>query len=317
MESSREAGALPHAPAGKRLVRAYGPSRPDARFFLCLFSREEKAKHWGLGRELAELLPRGLLEVPEVIGAVLANDKARLHRRVEVAPEAQVDRAAERGDVRAVVDAAVLLDVRGRLLGAVEGHVGEEMVANVRVRDVVQPAVVPRAHGAVEGGKGAAQPGPLLVVIVRHQLVRVLHEGDAREVHVHNHLGDEIDHRDLIEAVHLARVAEDSEHGDHATVGRTDLPLLLWREKTARLRVKVRLALVLARASVVVEEVEPPADGPDERNAEDRALVRLEPLRLLAVRVSRRRHPRLAICEVVGAAVVLGVRDLPRVVGCE
>jgi hypothetical protein len=79
--------------------------------------------------------------------------------------------------------------VHGGLLGVVEGHLREDVVAHVRVGDVVQRAVHEEAEVPVHGAHRAAQPGPLLLAEVRHEHVRVLQVGDQHEVVVHDQVG--------------------------------------------------------------------------------------------------------------------------------
>lgn len=47
-------------------------------------------------------------------------------------------------------------------LGVVEGHLGEDVVADVGVGDVVEGVVEQPPKGAVNGAERAAEPGPLL-----------------------------------------------------------------------------------------------------------------------------------------------------------
>ena len=56
----------------------------------------------------------------------------------------------------------------------VEGHLREEVVAHVGVRDVVQRVVQQRPEGSVYCAQGASQPAPLLPAEVRHEHVGVL-----------------------------------------------------------------------------------------------------------------------------------------------
>jgi hypothetical protein len=53
-------------------------------------------------------------------------------------------------------------------------ELGEEVVAHVRVRDVVVQRVEERAVVAVDGGEGPAQPVPRGVRVVGERRVRVL-----------------------------------------------------------------------------------------------------------------------------------------------
>ena len=53
-------------------------------------------------------------------------------------------------------------------------HLGEEVMRDVRVRNVVVHHVQEWPEAAVDCAQSAAQPVPLLVIVVRQRLVRVL-----------------------------------------------------------------------------------------------------------------------------------------------
>lgn len=98
-----------------------------------------------------------------------------------------------RSVVLQVVGTQDLLNVNSGLLSVVEGHLGEEVVADVSVHNVVQSVIQQRAEGAVDSAQSTAQPVPLLSAEVGHEHVSVLQVGDQHQVIVHNGVGDQIE----------------------------------------------------------------------------------------------------------------------------
>lgn len=154
-------------------------------------------------------------------------------------------------------------------LGVVEGHLGEDVVADVGVGDVVEGVVEQPPEGAVHGAERAAEPGPLLLWLkgvgvrggcvlrgctadrkadrqrgrepmdgrtdlaaeVGDEDVRVLEVGDEDEVVVDDHVGDEVVLGDGPEAEGGHAVHDGGERGEEAEVGPEDVQAVLGREE--------------------------------------------------------------------------------------
>lgn len=82
-------------------------------------------------------------------------------------------------DVGAVVLAHDRLDGLGGLISVVEGDAADVVVEDVGLDDAVEEVSADEAHLTVDGGSGAADKVPLLVVVVREGRVGVLKEGDG------------------------------------------------------------------------------------------------------------------------------------------
>ena len=96
-----------------------------------------------------------------------------------------------------------LSDSFSGLLGMVKGHLGEEMVADVCVGDVVKSVVQNGTEGSVDSAERSSQPGPLLVAEVGHEHVRMLQVGDEHQMVVGHCVGDQIVCGHCSEAVYI------------------------------------------------------------------------------------------------------------------
>lgn len=67
----------------------------------------------------------------------------------------------------------------GGLLGVVEGDLGEQVVHNVVVDNLVEEVATNEAKAAVDGGERALDEGPCLSIVVRHRRVSVVQVGDG------------------------------------------------------------------------------------------------------------------------------------------
>ena len=144
----------------------------------------------------------------------------------------------------------------------VEGHLGEQVVADVCVGDVVEGVVQHGPEGAVDGAEGTAQPVPLLAAEVRYEDVCVLQVCDEHEVVVGDHVGDQVEERHRREAEGEDGLAQDGEHDHPASDGLHDEVMVLGVEQCrGRREVVSILSSVLGRSCRVKHEVAGPADG--------------------------------------------------------
>jgi hypothetical protein len=83
-------------------------------------------------------------------------------------------RLQEKALVKVVLVSEVGDDSIGGLLGVVEGDLGEQVVNNVVVNDLVEEVTTDEAKPAVNGGEGTLDEGPCLRIIVGHRRVGVV-----------------------------------------------------------------------------------------------------------------------------------------------
>lgn len=75
-------------------------------------------------------------------------------------------------------------------------YLGEQVVAHVRVGDVVKHAIQHKTERPIDRAQRAAQPRPLGAAEMRHKHVSVLQVGDEDEVEVDNQIGDKVEAED-------------------------------------------------------------------------------------------------------------------------
>mmetsp|Transcript_24226 Transcript_24226/g.78192 ORF Transcript_24226/g.78192 Transcript_24226/m.78192 type:complete len:218 (+) Transcript_24226:113-766(+) len=170
---------------------------------------------------------------PHEVVLTHAHDDGIAHARVKVFPIAKVLGAENlRPKVGLVINPQVLFDIRGGRLGAVEGHVGENVVDDMRVDDMVQAPVHVAAHRPVNGRERAAEPGPFLRVEVRDALVRVLHESDGAQIEVADGLRYHVVEENRGEAPHAHAFCQDQEAYHHTDVAGPHKVCVLRLEKS-------------------------------------------------------------------------------------
>mmetsp|Transcript_56318 Transcript_56318/g.98866 ORF Transcript_56318/g.98866 Transcript_56318/m.98866 type:complete len:238 (-) Transcript_56318:3-716(-) len=185
------------------------------------------------------------------------------------AAEGSVAGGADGGGVIQVVRAQHALDVHGGLLGVVEGHLGEQVMAHVCVRDVVQRAVHEEAEVSVHRADGAAQPVPLGTSEVRHKHVGVLQVGDQHQVLVDDHVRGDVVAPHVAEAEVVDGGDEKARSSEPGDVALHHEPVLVGLEEHGRGREMVRvLAVVLLRTRGVKHKVSgDPSHGEHEEDA--------------------------------------------------
>ena len=230
----------------------------------------------------------------------------------------------------------VVLESGGGNVGLVEGHLVEEMVGDVGGADLVMEEVEDSV-GSVDGGEGSLDPGPFVGPVLQDGGVGVLQPGVEYEPGVGPHVGAEVPETDGEEAVVEAELEEEGEGGQNGGRGEGDLSADLGGEHLGSRAVVVHELPVLEELAVVSEaagrghahQVERPSDGEVGEDLEGgegpvaHGIVQdgVEGLTLVVgtqtVLGAGGGNVRLAVDEVVGAAVVLGVGVLPGVVGDE
>lgn len=105
----------------------------------------------------------------------------------------------------------------------VEGHLAEQVVAHVRVGDVVDNVVDDGAERPVNGAKGSPEPVPLTATEVRHEDVCVLQVGDEHQVGVGDHVRHDVVLAHGEKAERVDGVADAAEGGEEADVGGDDV----------------------------------------------------------------------------------------------
>lgn len=84
------------------------------------------------------------------------------------------------------------LDMLGSLLSVIERHLGEDVVADMSVRNMVKGMVQNCAKRAVYGAQRATKPVPFGTTKVRHENIGVLQIRNQHQVIVHDHVGKEV-----------------------------------------------------------------------------------------------------------------------------
>mmetsp|Transcript_538 Transcript_538/g.1257 ORF Transcript_538/g.1257 Transcript_538/m.1257 type:complete len:418 (+) Transcript_538:322-1575(+) len=207
-----------------------------------------------------------------------------------------------------------LLDCFSCLLGVIEGNLREDVMAHVRVRDVVETVVEEGTKRAVHSAQGSAQPAPLRVIKVWHVHIGVLQERDQDQVVVGDHVRNQVVRGDKGESVSVNAEAKEGQSHEESNIRLNDLPVLIFREHHCTWREVVGiLALVFGRSSHVQHQVaRHPADGEhhdDVEGVSQRAVSdRLAHLR------AHGRTEHLIIGTRACVAVVLSMGDSPGVV---
>nr|ACL52983.1 unknown [Zea mays]ACL53151.1 unknown [Zea mays]ACL53170.1 unknown [Zea mays]ACL53198.1 unknown [Zea mays]ACN35830.1 unknown [Zea mays] len=168
--------------------------------------------------QLCERRRLELLVVPEDALAVLGLD-------VDALPGLAPGRLGNRGRVEVVVVPEDGPDRLGGLHGVVVRHGGEEVVRDVRVRDVVEHAVED-AVVAVHGGQRAAQPVPLARVVVGERRVGVLQVGDEHQPRVHDQQRHGVHAHHPPDPERRRQLVQPERHGHDAGVRDEDLGAL-------------------------------------------------------------------------------------------
>jgi len=110
--------------------------------------------------------------------------------------------------------------VLGGFWSVVERHLGEEVVDNVEVSDVVEEeSSLPSKDRSVNGGSGTSLEVPFLSAVVGHDGVGVVQVGDHDEPVTDAKPWDAVVLSDLRSAPDRARVADPPNHGGNTEVG--------------------------------------------------------------------------------------------------
>lgn len=88
-------------------------------------------------------------------------------------------RLEEKALVEVVLVSEVGNDRIGGLLSVVEGNLGEQVVNNVVVDDLVEEVTTDEAEAAVNGGEGTLNEGPCIRIVVGHRRVSVVQVGNG------------------------------------------------------------------------------------------------------------------------------------------
>ncbi len=128
---------------------------------------------------------------------------------------------------------------------------GEQVVAHVRVRDVVKHAIQHKAERPVDRAQRAAQPRPLGTAEMRHKHISVLQIGDEDEVKVDNQVGDKVEAEDGEQAKRVAAPREGGARAGERNVGLNDQPVLFGRKEDGGRRKVIR---VLAAVPAMMRE---------------------------------------------------------------
>src|SRR3546814_8217670 len=94
------------------------------------------------------------------------------------------------------------------LLSVVERHLGEQVVADVGVGDVVHGVVKHRSERAIDSAKSTTEPVPLLVAEMWDERVGVLQVRDQHQVVVDDQEWQEVVHGHLVDAKGVDRSEE-------------------------------------------------------------------------------------------------------------
>jgi hypothetical protein len=75
-------------------------------------------------------------------------------------------------------------------LSMIEGHLGEQMMADMSISDVMHGVIQDWSEGTIDGAESSSQPVPFLSTEVRHEDIGVLEESDQNQVVVGDHVWD-------------------------------------------------------------------------------------------------------------------------------
>jgi hypothetical protein len=241
------------------------------------------------------------------------------------------------GLVLQVVRAKDLADLLGSLLSMVEGHLGEQMVAHMRVNDVVEGVIQEGAEGSVDSAESTAQPVPLGAAEMGHVDIRVLKVRDEHQMVVGDHVGDNVVHQHRIESEDADAVHEQVHGHEESDISLNDQPVVAFVEKRrSRAEVAIVLSLVLSGSTIIPcnknkqqqakrissthlprciehQVSRHPANGQHHENAKhvrNRSLAQ----HFLAPIGSGARSKHFVVVTTASVVVVLAVGDTPRVV---
>lgn len=116
-----------------------------------------------------------------------------------------------------------LSNVFGGLLGMIEGHLAEQMVAHVGVCDMVEDVVNNRPKGSVYGTQGTTEPVPLVAPEMRHEDISVLQVCDEHQVRVGDHVGYDVKRSNGCEPEDVHRVDDAAQAHKKSDVGDHDV----------------------------------------------------------------------------------------------
>lgn len=86
-----------------------------------------------------------------------------------------------------------LLDVNGGFLCMVERHLGEDVVTDVSVCDVVESVIQDSTERAINSAQCATQPVPFRTTEMRHKYISMLQVSDQNQVIVNNQVWNEVE----------------------------------------------------------------------------------------------------------------------------
>lgn len=120
-----------------------------------------------------------------------------------------------------------LLNVLSGFLSMIEWHVGEEMVGNMGISDVMEVVIKEGSPRAVNCAKGSAQPRPLVVIEVRHVDICVMQVCECHKISVHNKVRDEIIIEKGTESMNRNSPSDQSKDKDHSDITHNNSPIFL------------------------------------------------------------------------------------------
>mmetsp|Transcript_10478 Transcript_10478/g.18316 ORF Transcript_10478/g.18316 Transcript_10478/m.18316 type:complete len:201 (+) Transcript_10478:849-1451(+) len=120
--------------------------------------------------------------INQVLTIVPVHHVARLVRSDKLTPSKLLpERHKHVATVTGIVGSQNLLNRYRGFLGVVEGHVGEEMMGDMRVRNVMEDVVKNSTITPVHCGHSASQPVPILVIVMGQVGVCVLQIRDHHQ----------------------------------------------------------------------------------------------------------------------------------------
>lgn len=142
----------------------------------------------------------------------------------ELAEVVGIPEGLEHGSIGvSVVLADKLLEVLSSLGSVVEGHLGEEVVDDVVVGDVVEEETsLPAEEVTVDGSGGTTLEGPFLLAVVGEHGVGVVEVGDHDEPVADAEPGETVVFDDFASSVDGRGVGDTPDHGEDAGVGSED-----------------------------------------------------------------------------------------------
>lgn len=112
------------------------------------------------------------------------------------------------------------LEVLGSLLAVIERHLGEEVVDDVIVGDIVEEeASLPSEEGTVDGAGGATLERPLSLAVMRETLISVVEVGDHDEPVGNAEPGEHVVLDNLSSTPDGRSIGDGPDHGKDTEIG--------------------------------------------------------------------------------------------------